>query len=96
MEFVIRFFRDVPRKIVREDGTIVYQGLDDYCQSPKRSFHTIEEAEKHRKLSGDIICDKNTGFPSTSAKWLWEFEKKDRRCYAQRMRAFSFKALGIM
>ncbi len=101
MGFVIRFFRDVPR--ISDQGIecgfkekIWYPGLNDYAQIPERSFPTVEEAAKHRKLSGDIVCEKETGFPCLSRKWLWDFEHDDPNCYARRMQKFSLKALGLV
>ncbi len=83
MGLVVRFFRGTGNPTT------------DFAQISKKSFKTPEEAEKARQVSGDIVCDEETGLPCTSQKWLWDFEKKDPNCYAQRMRRYAMQQLNI-
>ncbi len=47
-------------------------------------FYSLKEAEEARKVSGDLVVHFGTGRVVNSQDWLWEWEKKDFKCYAQR------------
>jgi hypothetical protein len=47
------------------------------------AYGTLEECISKRKVSGDLVLDPN-GNVCKDDSWLWDWEKKDPKCYAQR------------
>ena len=49
---------------------------------------TLDDARETRVVSGDLVFDSETGkIVSHDDTWLWEWERRDPRCYAKRMMA---------
>ena len=84
--FEIRFYRGLPPFYRKDDFALLVGG---------KKFSTPEEAGKARCISGDIVVDCETELPSTSLKWLFDWEKMDPKCYAQKWRSLALKEFGI-
>lgn len=49
-------------------------------------FLSMVDARNHREVSGDLVVNSETGHVVDSHLWLWDWERKDMACYAQRAR----------
>lgn len=47
-------------------------------------FDTQDEALLHRKVSGQLLVYSGTTDVVENDSWLWDWEKKDYKCYAAR------------
>ena len=54
-------------------------------RTPEPVFATLQEAAAFRKVSGDLVCDLATGKVVKDTSWLFDWEKADPNCYAQRI-----------
>ena len=45
---------------------------------------TLEKAKAARVVSGDLVVHWSSGRVVTDPAWLWDWEKADPNCYAQR------------
>lgn len=64
-----------------------YGPLTDYVRI-KFGTHTPEIAAKSRELSGDLVVEIENGKPVRVCQedfWLFDWEKKDSKCYARKM-----------
>jgi hypothetical protein len=56
---------------------------DDYVIIAQR-LHTVQEAAQLRCVSGDLVVNEWNNEIVRDTSWLFEWEKKDPNCYAQR------------
>jgi hypothetical protein len=64
---------------------------DDYILIAK-GLHTLEQACSKRQMSGDLVVDEKHQVV-VDPSWLFDWEKKDPTCYAQR--AIQAEALSL-
>jgi hypothetical protein len=55
---------------------------------PTYGLDTLERAKAARVVSGDLVVSWKTGEIIKSEEWLFDWEKEDPNCYAQRAIAF--------
>ena len=63
-------------EIHRKDAT-----KNDYILIAK--VHDLKQARAHRQVGGDLVVDE-TNKIVTNPNWLFDWERKDENCYAQR------------
>ena len=68
--FEIHFRRDIDTK---EDFVLVAKGLS-----------SLEKALDERVVAGDLVVDETTHDVVTNPSWLFDWERTDPNCYAQR------------
>jgi hypothetical protein len=54
----------------------------DYSKVGEAS--TLEEAKNFRAVSGDLVVHRDTHKVVKDSAWLWDWERADPQCYAQR------------
>lgn len=60
-----------------------YDSRSDFSLLHK-DIPTVALAKELRWSSGDLVVDQDTGEVVKSTEWLWDWEKQDPKCYAQR------------
>ena len=56
---------------------------EDYVVIAK-NIRSIDEAKDRRWASGDLVVEQATGIIIPYHDWLWDWEKADPNCYAQK------------
>lgn len=47
-------------------------------------FTSLEEAKAARQVAGDLVVHRRTGKVVNDTAWLWDWEKSNPNCYAQK------------
>lgn len=61
-----------------------YYGDKLTLTSKDRRFRSLADAAAARQISGELVVDETTGLPVDNDCWLFEWEKLDSNCFAQR------------